>query len=460
MNVTIVGTGYVGLVTGACLAAFGHDVTCVDNNPQRVAALKAGECPIFERGLPELIQRGINTGKLRATGNLAEAVASSALTMICVGTPSSGGRIDLSLVREAARQIGAALREVSGYHVVVVKSTVVPGTTETLVREAIASASGRSEEEYGLCMNPEFLSQGSAVADFMQPDRIILGAANRRAGEALAELYRDFSCPKLTMALVNAELVKYAANSFQASLISFANQIAVLCEHVPGADEAAVMRGVHLDRMLTRMEDGVAIPSPATRFLRAGIGFGGSCFPKDLVALRYFGQQVGAPVPLLDAILDINDQRPGQVVDLLEAELGSLDGRRIAILGLAFKPDTDDLRESRSLALIERLAAKGASLRAHDPLPQALDNARLMIDGRVLLHAEPEPVLEGADAAVLATAWPVYREWNWERLARLMRHPLLLDARNLFADQPPRGPIYRRIGVGMKAITKEGLNHP
>lgn len=449
MNVAIIGTGYVGLVTGTCLAALGHNVHCVDSNPERVAALRRGTAPIHENGLGDLVRDAVAAGRLTAGDSVAEAVRGADLSMICVGTPSQGGRIDLSLVNQAAAQIGEALRGRDAYHVVVVKSTVVPGSTDTVIRETIEAASGKALGEFGLCMNPEFLSQGSAVDDFARPDRIVIGQSDDRAGAVAAALYDGFDCPKLHCGLRNAEMIKYAANAFQATMISFSNQIAAICERIPGADEAVVMQGVHLDRNLSPEVEGHRVFAPAVRFLRGGIGFGGSCFPKDLVALRHLARLVGAPSQMLDAVIETNENRAQQVVEMLERDLGGVEGRVVSVLGLAFKPDTDDLRESPGLGLIRRLLDKGAVVRGHDPLPLALHHARDVLDGRVALTGSADEALAGADAAVIATAWPEYKDLDWSRLGASMRQPILLDGRNLLANAVlPPAIQYRRIGVG------------
>lgn len=446
MDVAIIGSGYVGVVTAACLASHGHRVTCVDIDPDRVARISAGEAPMHEPGLPALLAEAVAARRLSATTDLAAAVAGAEVTFICVGTPSQDGAIDLSLVETAAGQIGAALG--SGeerYRVVVVKSTVVPGTTAGPVRRLLQEGSGLPADRLGLCMNPEFLSQGSAVRDFLEPDRIVIGAMDDASAAVLERLYAGFACPKLRVSLTNAELIKYAANSFQACLISFSNQIAAICEATPGADEAEVMAAVHLDRLIA--VDGR--PAPVARFLRGGIGFGGSCFPKDLVALRHFGRSRGAATTMLDAIVDTNHDRPRQVMELLRRQLGDLTGRRIAVLGLAFKPDTDDLRESPGVALLRLLAEAGAEAHGHDPLPEALANARRLLRNGIALHDSVDEALEGAEAALIATAWPAYRRLDWTRLGAGMARPVLLDGRGLLADmEMSPGLGYRRIGVG------------
>src|SRR5262249_31623239 len=313
MRVAIVGTGYVGLVTGTCLASLGHTVTCVDSDRARVDATARGGPPFQEPGLPELLRRALAEGRLSVTSVLDRAIAESDVSILAVGTPAREERIDLGAVTTAAGEIGRALRDVRHYHVVVVKSTVVPGTTDTVLREVLESASGRRVGAFGLCMNPEFLREGSAVADFMNPDRIVIGACDARSAEAVGQLYERFTCPKLVTTPRNAEMIKYTANALLALLVSFSNELAGLCEAIPGLDESRVMAGVHLDRRLTPAGDGA--PEILT-YLRAGIGFGGSCLPKDVDALRSFGAEQGVEMPLLDAVARVNRERPRRVVTL------------------------------------------------------------------------------------------------------------------------------------------------
>ncbi|MBI5165208.1 MAG: UDP-glucose/GDP-mannose dehydrogenase family protein [Magnetospirillum sp.] len=426
MRVAVIGTGYVGLVTAAGLAAVGHRVTCVDTVAERVAAVAAGQTPIHEPGLPPLVASTVAGGRLGATGDLAAAVAAAELTLIAVGTPEANGAIDLAAVTAAAAAVGAALRGRNDFPVVAVKSTVVPGTTAGRVREELESASGLAAGEgFGLAANPEFLSQGSAVADVLAPDRIVVGQWDRHSGDVLQDLYAPFPAPLLRMAVAEAEMVKYAANALQATLISFANEIAGLCEAVPGIDQRAVMAAVHAARML---DGGDGKRAGATAFLNGGIGFGGSCFPKDLAALAHWARGLGCPVPLVDAVRAVNAARPGRVAALLADALGGLEGRRVAVLGLAFKPATDDLRASPGLALAHHLAAQGAEVVVHDPLPSVRSRPLALA-----VAETAETALAGADAAVIATAWPEYRGWAWPALAGLMRRPLLVDGRGLLA---------------------------
>lgn len=453
MPVAVVGTGYVGLVTAACLGAIGHSVVCVDSDHARVEAVARGEAPIHEDGLPELVREGVASGRLAATQDIEAGVAGARVVLLAVGTPTVDGRIDLSAVEAAARAIGHAIRGRTDFPVIAVKSTVVPGTTDTLVRRTLETASGgRVGESFGLAMNPEFLSQGSAVRDFLDADRIVIGEWDAASGDALAALYRPFPAPVLRMSLRDAEMVKYAANSLQALLISYANQIAALCEATPGTDHARVMAAVHLDRMLDGPEGGRA---GATRFLKGGIGFGGSCFPKDLSALAAFAHRQGVPAPLIEAVSQVNAIRPAQAINRLAGELGGLFERRIAVLGLSFKPGTDDLRESPALKLITRLEARGAEVAAHDPLAAARKRARAL---DLPVVDSVEDALAGADAAIIATDWPEYRALDWAGLASRMRTPVVLDGRFVLDDLDlPRWLRVIRIGAGERThdITAE-----
>lgn len=435
MKVTIIGTGYVGLVSGACLAALGHAVACVDTDPRRRAAIAHGEAPFHEPGLAELLEPALRAGRLAVAATVEEAIAESALSILAVGTPpGDDGGIDLAAIEAVATAVGRALRGRDGYHTIAVKSTVVPGTTDTVVRRALETASGRAAGEFGLCVNPEFLREGSAVADFMRPDRIVIGCLDVRSGDVLAELYAGFDCPKLFTTLCNAEMIKYASNALLATLVSFSNEVAALCEAMPGLDEETVMAGVHLDRRLA--------PAPGIcSYLRAGIGFGGSCLPKDVSALRTLAAGRSVPTPLLDAVVAVNRARPGRVTALLDAALGGLRGRTVAVLGLAFKPDTDDLRDSPALALIEALRAAEAEVRAYDPLVRAAAG--------LALADTPAAALDGADAAVIATAWPEFRALDWFALTRCMRRRMLLDGRGALGGVVlPADVTYLRIGVG------------
>lgn len=443
MRVAVIGTGYVGLVTGACVAGIGHDVICVDAMPERVDAVN--QCrPLFhEPGLPELLQRVVGEGKLRATNDVVGSVKASDITILAVGTPSRDGDIDLSYIRAASESIGQGVREAGQYHVVVVKSTVVPGTTDTTVGGIVEKVSGKKIGEFGLCMNPEFLREGTAVPDFMDPDRIVIGQSDEKAGQTLAKIYGAFDCPKIFTTLRNAEMTKYASNALLATLISYSNEIAAICEATPGTDVEQVMDGLHLDRRLNCTVDGKRYTPSILSYLRAGCGFGGSCLPKDVIALKVQARNRGVTPHMLDAVLAVNRSRPAALISMTEAAVGNLKGKTVAVLGLAFKPGTDDLRDSPALALIDLLHKQGAVVRGYDPFISSLPQNGTSVS----VCTSPEEALRGADAAVIASGLPELTSLNWESLAKGMRQPVVVDGRSsLRLTKLPPEIQYIRIG--------------
>jgi len=445
VRVCVVGAGYVGVVTAACLAELGHMVTCADVDRDRVDLLSAGKPPVHEKGLPELLD--LHSGeRLRATTDVGGAVAEADLTLIAVGTPSTDEGIDLGAVVAATREIGGALAGADAYSAVVVKSTVVPGTTDGVVLPLLAEASGRAAgRDFGVGMNPEFLTEGQAVADFMEPDRLVLGGVDERTHAALEELYAAFppSVPRMRTNTRTAEMVKYASNALLATSISFANEIANLCAAVGNVDVVEVMDGVHLSRYLTAVPpEGPPVRAELSSYLAAGSGFGGSCLPKDVRALIAEGGRLGVPMPLLSAVLDTNDARPDVLVELVERALGGLAGREVAVLGIAFKPDTDDVRESPSIPLVERLVARGAHVTAHDPVVRTLP-AELR-DLGVELTDDLDAVLRGREAIVLATRWEQYLEVPG-LLAGRTPPPILVDGRRLL----DRSSVENYVGIGL-----------
>lgn len=447
MKISVMGTGYVGLVSGACLAEHGHQVTCVDIRPEVVQEINAGRPPIHEVGLEDLLRSARDKGLLSATTDAKPAILDSDVTLICVGTPTVDGRMDMSQIVAAAKEVGAALVRKRGYHVVAVKSTVLPGTTEGPVKAAIESQSGRRVGDgWGLCMNPEFLREGRAVEDFRVPDRIVVGATDPLTAEAFVKIYADFTCPKLITTPRTAEMIKYVSNSLLATMISFSNEIGNMCSAVPGVDARLVWKGVHLDRRLTPINGQVGGPAGVTEYLWHGLGFGGSCFPKDVAALRSFGRTVGEQTRMLDAVLDINADQPLRMVALLEKEL-NLAGKTVAVLGLAFKPGTDDLRESPALPLVAELRRKGAKVLAHDPI--AMPYAKKRPEFRDVVFAENwRDALRRSDACCLVTAWPEYRDIQPTDFARLMTHSLVIDGRGVFepAAMAAAGVVWRGVG--------------
>ena len=415
MNVAIIGTGYVGTVTGTCFAELGHNVVCVDVDAAKVDRINAGIPPIHEPGLPALLKAYVGK-RLRATDDYNDAIPNSEVTFICVGTPSGDdGRIDLSIVRSASKSIGKALaeRDTDAYHVVVVKSTVVPGTTDEVVAPLIRATGGNVDTGIvGIAMNPEFLREGKAVYDFMNPDKIVIGG-DIRAADTVAGLYEKISCEITRTDTKTAEMIKYANNSFLATKISFANEIGNICKKL-GIDVYEVMSAIGKD---SRIEG---------QFLNAGAGFGGSCFPKDVKALIGRAGELGYNPLLLNAVIRINEEQPMRMVELLANRIGDIRNRRIAVLGLAFKNETDDIRESRSIPVIKELLNRGATVAAYDPL--ASENMREVFPD-ILYCDSARDALDGADACMIMTEWAEFESLDQEFDA--MRDVVVIDGRRM-----------------------------
>lgn len=445
MKLSIAGTGYVGLVSGICLAEKGHDVTCVDIDADKVARINTGEAPIFEPGLNELLQRNLDE-RFIATTDLRDAVLNSQVTMIAVGTPFDGQRIDLTYVKNVARQIGEVLRDKDKFHVVVVKSTVVPGTTDTVVAPILEEASGkRAGRDFGVGTNPEFLSEGTAVHDFMHPDRIVIGGSDERTCATLRELYAAFpNVPCIVTSNRAAEMIKYASNSLLATLVSFSNEIGNLCSAIGGMDAVDVFRGVHLSQYLSpALPDGTRATAPIAAFLSAGCGFGGSCLPKDVSALIQHGRDHGEAVPLLSSVIDINRVQPQRMLSLLQRHFPSLEGVDVAVLGLAFKPETDDVRESPALPIIRGLCQRGARVRAFDPIANT-SAARHLGEAPIQFAGSLDEAIDGIDAAMLVTRWRQFSELP-SVLAGRRPQPVLIDGRRVI--DPHSVNTYEGIGL-------------
>lgn len=441
-RVSIVGTGYVGLVTGACLAELGHQVVCVDVNHERVATINAGRTSFHEPGLDDLVRSHAGS-KLVATLDVTEAVSGSDFIFLAVGTPSDpSGAIDLTQVKSAAEKVGAALANSSQWHVVVIKSTVIPGSTVDQIIPILESASGKKAGiGFGVVVNPEFLTEGTALSDFMLPDRIVLGGSDEKSLQQVKGLYRAFD--HVPFVLTNpggAEMIKYASNTLLATLISFSNEIADIGSAIGGIDVAEVMEGVALSRYLTSEGE----RAPIASFIEAGCGFGGSCLPKDTAALLAEGARAGADANLLRAVLDVNRARPQRLVDLIRRHTPDLNGVTVAVLGLAFKPDTDDVRESPSLPVISLLLAAGAVVITHDPVVHS-DSMPAELRTQVR-HIEDLPeVIRVADILVIMTRWSEYLKVP-ELLAGLDSPPLVIDGRRMLT--PDSVPRYDGIGLG------------
>lgn len=442
MRVAIVGSGYVGLVSGVCLAAKGHDVTCVDVNPDVVLTLNDGVPHIYERHLNDLLRDVLRERRFRATTDLAATLVGVDAAIIAVGTPSHDGVIDLTHIRGVAREIGGFLRTSGKFLSVIVKSTVIPGTTDTVVGGEVAAASGKRLGQFGLGMNPEFLREGEAVDDFMQPDRIVMGHDDDRSLAIMRDLYAPWSCDKLYVNTRTAELIKYANNVLLATQISLANEIANLATAIGRIDIMDVVKGVHLDKRWSPISaDGRVSPAILTYHV-PGCGFGGSCFPKDVQALRSQGMERGLPMRMLNAILDVNEAQPLQVADILEREEGSLSGKNCLLLGLAFKPDTDDVRESASLKIAGALLGKGARVTAHDPVAVVNFKRAMGAEAAALSFVDDwRSAVSHSDIIVIATKWPEYDE-----ITRMdLEGRIIFDARRMLKADALKGARYLSI---------------
>ena len=432
MRLAVIGCGYVGLVSGACFADFGHVVTCVDRDEAKVAALKRGEIPIFEPGLDDLVAANVRGQRLFFSQDIGEAVRGAEVVFIAVGTPSrrGDGHADLSFVYSAAREIAAAL---DGFTVVVTKSTVPVGAGDEVER---IIAESRPDADFVVVSNPEFLREGAAISDFKRPDRIVVGTTDERARAVMSEIYRPLNLNQPPLFFVDrrtSELVKYAANAFLATKITFINEIADLCEKV-GADVQDVARGIGMDNRI------------GSKFLHAGPGYGGSCFPKDTLALVKTGQDADSPLRIIETVAAVNEQRKrGMAKKVIAACGGWVRGKTIALLGLAFKPNTDDMRDAPSLAIVTALEDAGAKVRAHDPA--GMDQARGQLPD-VTLCADPYECARGAEALVIVTEWDAFRALDFKRLAELMASPSIVDLRNVYRPEDVRRRGFRYVGVG------------
>jgi UDPglucose 6-dehydrogenase len=432
MKIAMIGAGYVGLVSGACFSEFGVTVACVDRDEDRIEGLKAGRIPIYEPGLDELVERNLEGNRLSFTTNLEAAMADAEAVFIAVGTPSrrGDGHADLTYVYSAAREIAASLTD---YAVVVTKSTVPVGTGREVARIIRET---RSNAQFDVASNPEFLREGSAINDFMRPDRVVIGAESERAREVLRQLYRPLYLiekPILFTGLETAELIKYAANAFLATKVTFINEIADVCEKV-GADVHDVARGIGLDGRI------------GGKFLHPGPGFGGSCFPKDTQALVRTAEQVETPMRIVETVVAVNDARKRRMAHRIRAACGgSVAGKTVAALGLTFKPNTDDMRESPSLAILPGLVHDGATVRAYDP--QGVEESRKLMP-ELTYCSNAYSAIEGADVLVILTEWNEFRGLDLPRVRGLLRHPVVVDLRNIYspAEMAKAGFHYHSIG--------------
>ncbi|HHL40595.1 MAG TPA: UDP-glucose/GDP-mannose dehydrogenase family protein [Deltaproteobacteria bacterium] len=433
MNICVIGTGYVGLVTGACFADFGVNVSCVDKDAVKIDMLRRGEIPIYEPGLKEIVDKNIHEKRLFFTTDLGESIRNSLVIFIAVGTPPrEDGSADLSYIEEVARTIAANM---NGYKVVVTKSTVPVGTGKLI--EDIISKEQKGEHKFDVASNPEFLREGSAVEDFMRPNRVVLGVRSPQATAILKDLYSPLyliETPFVITDIETSELIKYASNAFLATKISFINEVANICERV-GADVHMVAKGMGLDNRI------------GPKFLHAGPGYGGSCFPKDTKAITKIARAHDYTFRIVESVIEVNDEQRRIMLDKIRTLAGGLEGRTIGVLGLAFKPNTDDIRESPAMEIVERLIAEGARIRAYDPA--AMDNAKEVLPAGSVTYCEDSyDVAEGSDALVLLTEWNQFRKLDFDRLKGLLKAPRLADLRNVYDPAKVRSLGFDYVCVG------------
>ena len=439
-KISVIGLGYVGLVTAACFASKGFKVYGFDVDVKKLEILREGRTPIYEPGLEELVRRGIEDGTLKVETRFERAVKRSNITFITVNTPGkSDGSVNLSYIKKAAEMIGVALRNKRKWHLVVVKSTVPPGTTENIVKPIIEENTKKEcGKNWGICYNPEFLKEGSAIEDMFNPDRIIIGEVDRRSGDFLERVYRSFygenMPPLIRTNPINAELIKYANNAFIATKISFINMFANLCQKLPKSDVEVIARGIGLDRRIGPL------------FLKAGAGFGGSCLPKDIKALITFSKNLGYDPTLLKAVEAVNDAQPQQIIELAKKHLGNLKNKHIAILGLAFKPNTDDMREARSIPIISRLLDEGAKITAYDPV--AIPKAKTIFGDKIKYASSTIQCIKDADCCILVTEWEEFKKLTQEDFIKNMKKHILIDGRRIYDPKQYRKLKFEAIGLG------------
>jgi len=440
-RVAVLGLGYVGLTMVACLAKKGIETVGVDVDRDKIKILSKGKSPIYEPGLEELINEGLKAKKLRITDDHTKALKDSEIIFICVGTPTkSNGSISLEQIESASEYIGESLKDIETYKLIIVRSTVIPGTSEKVIKHIIEEKSGKKcGISFGLCINPEFLREGSAVQDMLKPDRIIIGQHDNKSGKLLEDFYRrlySHDIPKcFRTSLANAELIKYVNNTFLATKVSFINSIANLCERIPGSDIEAIVKGIGMD------------PRIATLFFRAGLGWGGSCFPKDLKAILAYSRSLDLTMPIIEAALKVNESRPLRAVDKVRELLGDLKGKKIAILGLAFKPNTDDIREAVSIKIIEELLHDSAEIFAYDP--KAMNNYRKIFGEKISFVDSAQECIKDAECCIIVTEWDEFKDIKPEYFKATMKRPLIIDGRRLYdAEKYSKKLEYFAVGLG------------
>ncbi len=429
MNICIIGSGYVGLVTGSCFADLGNKVICVDSDESKINRLRKGIMPIYEPGLEEMVKRNVKEGRLSFSTRLKEGVKKSEIIFISVGTPSKdNGEADLTYVENVSKEIALSM---PSYRLIVEKSTVPVNTGEWV--EHTVNVFNKRKIKFDVASNPEFLKEGSAIEDFMYPDRIVIGVKSKKAAEILTELYKPLKAPIVVTDIKSAELIKHASNSFLATKISFINSVANICDKV-GADVVDVARGMGLDKRISK------------DFLNAGIGFGGSCFPKDLAAFVHIAEKIGYDFGILKEVQAVNDYQKKSVIKKIEELLWNLSKKTVGILGLSFKPGTDDLREAPSLEIIDKLIKEDVHIRAYDPV--AMEKAKAVLGKNITYCKDAYSVAKDSDCLIVVTEWNEFKELDFKKIKKLMRQPVLIDGRNIYDPKEMKGLGFKYIGVG------------
>ncbi len=447
VKVSIIGAGYAGLVTGVGLAYRGFDVICVERTKEKVDLIRQGKSTIHEKNLDDFLAKLVNN-KFQITSDIEHAVKNTNVTMVCVGTYSrEDGRIDLSQIEDAMAAVGNILKSKDSYHTIVVKSTVVPTTTRKFIIPVLERTSGKKAgEDFGIAVNPEFLREGHALEDFIKPDRIVVGTFDEKSGEALDELYNPFNSKMIITTLETAEMIKYVNNTFLGLMISFSNEIADICESV-GVDMNPVLEGLYHDGRLSPKIGNAKVFPGILSYISPGPGFGGSCLPKDILALAKFAEDIGLDPKMVKSIIDINNERPKKMVIALENAIGNLSGKTITVLGTAFKPDTDDIRSSPSIEIIRMLLEKGANVKIYDPV--AMENTRVLLKDEVIYSDSLQNSLKGSDACLLVTKWGEFKSLTPDMMKAWMKTPVVVDCRRMLDSSIFDGKDVKYIGVGL-----------
>ncbi len=443
-KVSIIGAGYVGLVTGVGLASVGYDVTCVEKIQEKIETIRKGQSTIYEKGLDKLLSDTINK-KFKITSEIKTAILNTDITIVCVGTyPREDGSIDLSQIQETSKTLGEILKTKNSYHLIVIKSTVVPTTTRKKIIPILEKYSGKKcGEDFGICTNPEFLREGYAVDDFLNPDRIVIGEFDTKSGSVLENLYQNFDTKIIRTSIETAEMIKYVNNSFLGLLISYSNEISNISENI-GVDVTSVLEGLYSDRRLSVSSNGKKITPNIVSYIFPGPGFGGSCLPKDISALVKFSEDMKYNPKILKEIIEMNKSRPNHMVAYLEDELGSLKNKTLTVLGLSFKPDTDDIRDSPAIEIIKILSNKGARIKAYDPV--AMNNTKKLFPN-IIYSKSIEDSLKDSEGCFIVTKWKEFKNMN-EKTFKSMKNPIIVDCRRMLNPQDFKNVKYIGVGLG------------